>query len=90
VQRQLNFVDNLSAIKGSHQMKFGVDYRWLAPFSDPFAYHQFAVFSGVTTAPGGALSGTASFAQSGADQANALLSRNFSLYSRTPGKSSRD
>jgi len=79
-QRQVNLVDNLSITKSSHQAKFGVDYRWLAPFSDPAAYHQFAQFSGVTSAAGGALSGTALFAQSGASQANALLSQNFSLY----------
>jgi hypothetical protein len=32
-QRQINVVDNLSVIKSGHQLKFGVDYRWLAPFS---------------------------------------------------------
>ena len=63
-QRQINLVDNLSVTKGGHQLKFGVDYRWLAPFSSPAAYHQFAQFSGVTATPGGALSGTALFAQS--------------------------
>jgi len=49
-QRQVNLVDNLSWTKSSHQLKFGVDYRWLAPFSSPFSYRQFAQFSGVTTA----------------------------------------
>src|SRR5262249_23712286 len=34
-QRQVNLVDNLSVSRGAHQMKFGVDYRWLAPFSTP-------------------------------------------------------
>lgn len=79
-QRQINLVDNLSVTEGSHQLKFGVDYRWLAPFSSPAAYRQAAQFSGVTAAPGGALSGTASFAQATAFQTNALLSQNFSLY----------
>ncbi len=46
-QRQVNLIDNLSVVKGGHQLKFGVDYRWLAPFSSPAAYHQFAAFSGV-------------------------------------------
>jgi hypothetical protein len=36
-QRQVNFVDNLSVTTGSHQSKFGVDYRRLAPFSSPFS-----------------------------------------------------
>ncbi len=75
-QRQVNVVDGLSVTSGSHQMKFGVDYRWLAPFSSPSAYHQFAQFSGVTAATGGALSGTTLFAQSVAFQPNALLTHN--------------
>ena len=79
-QRQVNVLDNLSVIKGGHQMKFGADYRWLAPFSSPFAYRQFVQFSGVTSNPGGALSGTAAFVQPAAFQANALRSQNFSLY----------
>ena len=79
-QRQVNLVDNLSVTKGSHQLKFGMDYRWLAPFTSPFSYRQFVQFSGVTTAPGGALSGTAAVAATFAQQGNALLSQNFSFY----------
>lgn len=75
-QRQVNIIDNVSVTKGSHQLKFGVDYRWLAPFSSPAAYHQFAAFAGV----GGALSGTALLAQSSSFQTNSLLSQNFSLF----------
>jgi hypothetical protein len=79
-QRQVNLVDNLSLTKGSHQLKFGVDYRWLAPFSSPFSYQQFVFFPGVTATPGDALSGTAAFAQSTSSQADSLLSQNVSLY----------
>src|SRR5262249_11917151 len=62
-QRQLNLIDNLSLTKRGHQLKFGVDYRWLSPFTSPFAYRQFAAFSGVACPPtppctGYALSGT--------------------------------
>ena len=85
-QRQLNLVDDLSITKGSHQLKFGVDYRRLAPFTSPFSYKQFVQFSGVTAAPGGALSGTALMAATFAQQSNALLSRNFSLYSQDTWK----
>jgi hypothetical protein len=85
-QRQVNLVDNLSLTKGRHQLKSGVDYRWLAPFSTPFAYRQFVQFSGVTAAPGGALSGTAALAATVAFQANALLSQNFSLYGQDTWK----
>ena len=31
VQRQINLVDNLTLLKGAHQLKFGVDYRQLSP-----------------------------------------------------------
>ncbi|HJX93242.1 MAG TPA: carboxypeptidase regulatory-like domain-containing protein, partial [Pyrinomonadaceae bacterium] len=79
-QRQVNVIDNLSVTKSSHQLKFGVDYRWLAPFSSPFSYRQFAFFSGMSTNLGGALSGIASFAQATTFQSNALLSQNLSLY----------
>src|SRR5262249_33535765 len=79
-QRQVNVVDNLSVTTGRHQLKFGVDYRWLAPFSSPFSYRQYAQFSGMGSTPGGALSGQAVIAASFTQQSNALLSRNFSLY----------
>ncbi|HKO60747.1 MAG TPA: TonB-dependent receptor, partial [Pyrinomonadaceae bacterium] len=85
-QRQVNVIDNLSVLKGAHQLKFGVDYRWLAPFSSPAAYHQFVAFSGVNNTPGGALSGTALFAQSSSFQANALLSQNFSVFGQDTWK----
>ncbi len=89
-QRQVNLVDNLSVTKGSHQLKFGVDYRWLAPFSSPFSYRQFVQFSGVTAAPGGALSGTARSPPRSPMQGNALLSQNFSLYGQDTWKITPD
>jgi Carboxypeptidase regulatory-like domain/TonB dependent receptor len=85
-QRQINLIDNLSVTKGSHQLKFGVDYRWLAPFSSPFSYRQFAQFSGMTSSPGGALSGTAAVAATFAQQSNALLSQNLSFYGQDTWK----
>jgi hypothetical protein len=81
-QRQVNILDNLSVTKGAHQWKFGVDYRWLAPFESPYAYRQFAQFSGMSANPGGALSGTAQAAATMAMQGNALLAQNFSLYAQ--------
>jgi Carboxypeptidase regulatory-like domain/TonB dependent receptor len=91
-QRQINVIDNLSVTKGRHQMKFGVDYRWLSPFSSPFQYEQFAEFSGVTCPPpptscsGYALNGTAAFAEASAYQSDALLSRNFSFFGQDTWK----
>lgn len=91
-QRQVNVIDTLSLTKGHHQMKFGVDYRWLSPFSSPFQYVQFAEFSGMTcpapptSCSGYVLDGTAAFAETSAYQSNALLSRNFSLYGQDTWK----
>src|SRR5580704_882405 len=85
-QRQVDLVDNLSVTKGSHQMKFGVDYRWLSPFTSPFVYAQFAEFTGVTATTGGALSGTTAFAGVEASQGNALLAHNGSVYGQDTWK----
>ena len=38
VQRQLNLVDGLSVLRGSHALKFGVDYRHLTPIFQPQDY----------------------------------------------------
>jgi hypothetical protein len=67
-------------------LKFGADYRWLAPFTSPFSYRPFVAFTGMTAAPGGALSGTASFAQPATFQTNSLLSQNFSIYGQDAWK----
>ena len=79
-QRQVNLIDNLSVAKGSHQMKFGVDYRWLSPFVTPLDYGTFTEFTGMGTTVGGVLSGMAAFAQAAAFQADALLAHNYSFY----------
>src|SRR6266403_885041 len=98
-QRQVNLIDNLSVTKAGHQLKFGGDYRWLAPFSSPFSYRPFVQFLGVACPPapsscaGYALSGTvpgasttAAFAQPSTFQAVALLSQNFSFYGQDTWK----
>jgi hypothetical protein len=87
-QRQVNLVDNLSATAGPHHLKFGVDYRWLAPFVSPYAYRQYAQFSGMAATPGGALSGRAAFAASFAYEGNALLSKNLSFYGQDTWRAS--
>ena len=53
LQRQVNFVENLSLQKGTHQLKFGVDYRRLSPQWNPFAYQQTAAFLSVSSAVDG-------------------------------------
>ncbi|HEY2974628.1 MAG TPA: TonB-dependent receptor [Pyrinomonadaceae bacterium] len=39
-QRQLNFVDNMSWTSGEHQLRFGFDYRRLAPIYGSVQYRQ--------------------------------------------------
>ena len=85
-QRQINLVDNLSVTRGHHLLKFGVDYRWLSPYSNPFDYRQFAEFSGMSASPGGALSGIALVALAEAGQSDSLRSQNFSLYGQDTWK----
>ena len=55
IQRQINVVDNLSSQKGSHSIKFGVDFRRLSPLSEPAIYRQDAFFSDVASAEAGNL-----------------------------------
>ena len=58
LQRQLNFVDNLSVAHNSHQFKFGVDYRRLTPLIGSSDYVPQISFSGIN----GVLTGRASSA----------------------------
>jgi hypothetical protein len=39
-QRQFNLIDSLSARRGSHSLKFGVDFRRLSPLFGPQLYNQ--------------------------------------------------
>jgi hypothetical protein len=79
-QRQINIVDNVSLGLGSHQLKFGTDYRWLSPLSNPPAYQASVAFLGISGGSGFALSGTALQASIGANQSVTLLSKNVSFY----------
>ncbi len=48
--RQISVVDNLSWTHGAHQLKFGMDYRWLSPIIAPAGFvdnAQFANIAGV-------------------------------------------
>lgn len=52
-QRQINLVDSVSVQKGSHSLKFGVDYRRLSPRYEPSAYTQDNYFSDIPSAETG-------------------------------------
>jgi hypothetical protein len=49
-QRQLNILDSVSIQKGSHNLRFGVDYRRLWPRSDTVPYVQLNFFSDIPSA----------------------------------------
>jgi hypothetical protein len=53
LQRQFNAVGNLSVIAGTHQLKFGIDYRRLTPVFQPQRYSLTLRFAGIGT-PGAA------------------------------------
>ena len=57
-QHQLNFVDSVSLQKGSHTLKFGIDFRRLTPQEQNAAYTQFAEFPDVPSAALGNSYGT--------------------------------
>jgi hypothetical protein len=53
LQRQINVVDGFSVRVGTHNLKFGVDYRRLSPEYRPFAYLQEPLFLDVPSATSG-------------------------------------
>ena len=55
LQRQLNFVDSLSWQKGPHSLKFGIDYRHLAPRLAPPSYSQGDYFFSLADAQAGSV-----------------------------------
>jgi len=58
-QRQINVVDGLSWVKGSHGLKFGADWRYLFPIAAPTVYSQNVAYYD----PADLLSGTATVGQ---------------------------
>lgn len=90
VQRQINLVDNLSLVRGSHQFKFGVDYRRLFPILSPRSYAQFVTFNGITSPTNGALSGRAQTLQLESNTGPQFpIVTNFSLYGQDNWKVNR-
>ena len=78
LQRQINVVDSLSLTKGSHALKFGVDFRRLSPVSAPPLYLQLAYFGNVSAAGTGKLSSSTLAAQAGVT----VLFRNFGAFAQ--------
>jgi len=66
-QEQINVVNSLSKLVGTHQYKFGLDYRRIMPTNERKPYSASVTFDGLSTDEGGLLSGTAT---------NAIVSSN--------------
>lgn len=78
LQRQINIVDTLAVQRGSHSLKFGVDFRRMSPVSDPPAYGQEDFFYSVPTAATTALDLSYVLAAGNV----ALLFRNLGLFAQ--------
>jgi hypothetical protein len=79
IQRQINIVDSLSTQKGSHSLKFGIDFRRLSPSFDPLAYTQVAQFRNVLPS---AENGNLFFSSLAANSGASFLFRNLGIYAQ--------
>jgi len=82
LQRQVNLVDNLIMVSGSHQIKFGVDYRRLSPVRDRENYGTFIFFFD----PNAAVANRPTFVQVETHASQHLLFTNFSAYGQDAWK----
>lgn len=78
VQRQINLVDTVSLQKGSHTLKWGVDFRRLSPLNDDVAYLQSAFFQDVPSAENGNVVNSSIASQLSVT----LLLRNLGMYAQ--------
>ena len=78
VQRQVNVVDSLSLQKGTHGLKFGVDFRRLSPLIDPPLYNQLVFFADTPSAA----AGSPEFSEIQANRNTAFLFRNLGIFAQ--------
>ena len=78
LQRQFNVVDNISVQRGSHSLKFGLDYRRLSPVFNPPSYLLEPTFIGVPSAVSNAASQVTVIASRG----GTALFRNLGLFAQ--------
>ncbi len=84
-QRQFNLVNNLSYTAGAHTLKFGADYRRLAPSADSGTYRRNFIFPNITSLVGG-VAPTASIV--GLDAVLRPVYQNFSAYGQDTWRAS--
>ena len=78
VQRQFNLVDGVSIQQGKHSLKFGVDFRRLAPIVDFPVYAQFPLFFDMPSV----LSGTPALTEVESNAATTFLFRDLGVYAQ--------
>ncbi len=78
LQRQINFVDNVSLQRGVHALKFGVDFRRLSPQFDPVQYQQGNVFTDVPSTE----TGTTYYSYLYSSRPGTLLFRNLGTFAQ--------
>jgi hypothetical protein len=78
LQRQINLVDSLSVQRGSHSLKFGVDFRRLTPEFNPPQYTQSAYFNDVPSAE----TGSTNYSLVDASRSGTLLFRNLGVFAQ--------
>ena len=78
VQRQINVIDSLTLQKGSHNLKFGADFRILFPIFNPALYAQSGFFTDVPSAATGSLN----FGLVAASAKSTLLFRNLGAFAQ--------
>jgi Carboxypeptidase regulatory-like domain/TonB dependent receptor len=84
IQRQINVTDNLSLQKGTHSLKFGVDWRRLAPTFQFPDYVQQVIFGDVPSAQSGSLL----FSVISSDRPGALLLHNLGIFAEDTWRAS--
>ncbi len=77
-QRQFNVVDTTSWVIGSHQIKFGGDFRQLSPSISPVSKQESAIFANLAQV----LTATTSFTALNIGEAGYTRVRNFSLFAQ--------
>ena len=85
-QNQINLVDNFTLARGSHQLKFGFDYRRLTPTYGQRQYKEIAAFNSVADAIANAVASSVTILSQ--DEVGVLLT-NFSAYAQDAWRTTR-
>lgn len=85
LQRQFNIVDSMAVQKGTHGLKFGVDFRRLSPEFDPTSYALSPVFFGASSA----FAGSPAEAAIVANTKGSVSFKNLGLYAQDTWKATQ-